>query len=290
MRLRMVFMAAALCIPLAACGPDPVPPPPPPPPVVPITTTTTTTTTTAVPRFSPEQIEDAMDAFARKQYDPMAREIFEFWSAQYKQYGMHSQATGAPITSSVQIVYLSRKNPSFTCGTRNQPLPLDKDSALGPLYCLDGVDTVVFPLKMTRLLTAGQEVKLGDGTMQLSASQEVGVFFLLAHELAHNVQMELMGDAAMKAADEVAIENAADCKAGVAIAGVARTFSNKDVNTLLRMAEEIGVPPGGRHGTPQQRRDAVAYGMLNRPYNSPAVTRGLADCFQRYLPGAVRFG
>lgn len=205
-------------------------------------------------------------------YQPMVDEIQLFWN---EQYAIH----GVPVTSDVAETQFLTGTEVAVCGSSIDTA----NSSAGPAYC-QLTDVISMPTSMTTRLVNGEQITLQSGNVQVSPAGEVGVYFLLAHEWGHNVQNEIIGLEVLQQLPLVSIENNADCLAGVAIAGVPRVFEIKDAETILQLAIDIGQPPGGSHGTPQERFDAVILGMDRAYDNKDLINQGIIDCFMAYFP------
>lgn len=216
--------------------------------------------------------ESATVAFV---YRPMLDEIQTYWN------NVYSAMSSGQISTNVTGDFLMTGDSANCSGEQ-----LDWDNGLGPIYCVT-TDNIVVAVSMTKkLVEKGDAVVLDSGEFKLTPAGEVGVFAMIAHEFGHNIQNEFFGPtlhARLGATKPVALENSADCLAGVAIAGVDRVFSEKDALTIVNLFAEIGQPIPVNHGTPQQRVDALVAGM-NFPYGMQGGQNGLVYCLQTYLP------
>ena len=208
---------------------------------------------------------------------PMQSESDSFWDEIFGLAG-YSGSVDAPMK------FLDAGE-GFECGD----ISLTADDAHGPAYCAVE-DTIVVAEQFMADLGAS-EVLRGDGSF-VDPADDVGVYFLLAHEWGHNVIVELAEEekldlAAVPAAE---IENLSDCLAGLMIAGVPRVFADKDPDAVLAYAEELGEPFGGLVGTPQQRRAAVSAGMAVPYEERQQFVDGVDTCITDYAPtvGAQR--
>jgi hypothetical protein len=215
----------------------------------------------------PELLDEILIEF--KIFDPDLDEISVFWNEMYV-------LSKSSMTTFATRIYL-KGSASTSCG--NQVLSADGDD--GPAYC-NATDEIVIPTAFT-LEMVKQQLITGQGRYT-SDDAEVAIFFILAHEWGHNIQTEVFGVPNTSNAPSVEMENTSDCLAGLAVAGVPRTFKQKDVATILALSAVAGEPLGGTHGTPDQRQAAATMGM-NHPYeNRPGLLTGLDECIQTYDP------
>lgn len=206
-------------------------------------------------------------------FTPMSRELQQFWSGVYT-----TLRYAHPSTAVMKYLHA---NQTSVCDGRTYTAQDDT----GPFYCMDGSDIISVPTAFTVALVTGGAVKTdGDQVRSITPVGEIGIFFLFAHEWGHNVQAELFPKHAV-AAPPLELENSADCLAGVAMAGVDREFSTLDVSAVLAFAADIGdSEPGSVHGTPEQRREALAFGM-KAPHGDPqGQLDTMMSCFQTYAP------
>ncbi len=209
-------------------------------------------------------------------FRPLQKETDDFWEEVFGRAGLSDS-----VSAAMEFV---AAGDGVKCD--GQPFPADDDN-VGPAYCpekdhiLVG-DAFVAALGSSRMLRA-------DGSF-VAPADEVGLYFLLAHEWGHNIIAELAQDRdlTVTGVPEVELENLADCFAGMAIAGVPHVFSEKDPDKVLGPAESMDEPYGGRHGTAEQRRKAIATGLDN-PYED---RQGFADtldrCVEAYAPSLVK--
>lgn len=196
---------------------------------------------------------------------PMQSESDSFWDEIFALAG-YSGSVDAPMK------FLDAGE-SFECGD----LTLTADDTHGPAYCAVE-DTIV--VSETFMADLGKsEVLRGDGTF-VDPADDVGVYFLLAHEWGHNVILELAEEEQLDlaAVPSVEIENLSDCLAGLMIAGVPRVFEDKDTDNVLAYAEALGEPFGGTVGTPQERRAAVSTGMAVPYEDRQQFVVGVTTC------------
>jgi predicted metalloprotease len=206
-------------------------------------------------------------------FTPTSRELQQFWSGVYT-------TLRYPHPSTAVMKYL-HANQTSVCDGRTYTAQDDT----GPFYCMDGSDIISVPTAFTVALVTGGAVKTdGDQVRSITPVGKTGIFFLFAHEWGHNVQAELFPKHA-GAAPPLELENSADCLAGVAMAGVDREFSTPDVSAVLAFAADIGDSEAGSvHGTPEQRREALAFGM-KAPHGDPqGQLDTMMSCFQTYAP------
>jgi predicted metalloprotease len=203
---------------------------------------------------------------------PLQSETDDFWEEVFRRAGLSDS-----VSAAMEFV---AAGDGIEC--EGKPFPVD-DKNVGPAYCPENdhilvSDAFVAALGSSRMLRA-------DGSF-VDPAEEVGLYFLIAHEWGHNVIAELAQDRNLTLAGvpEMELENLADCFAGMAIAGVPHVFSEKDPDSILGSAESLDEPYGGRHGTAEQRREAIATGLDN-PYED---RQGFADtldrCLKTYAP------
>jgi predicted metalloprotease len=207
-------------------------------------------------------------------FDPMFDEIEAFWNDVYANGLKYTQPTSAKHS------YLYGSTQVTCAGT-----VYTEDDETGPFYCSDGSDVIAVPTWFV-IYVVQQQLVTGDETNVVATQAgEAGIFLLLAHEWSHNVQHELLTDW-LKDSTQVEQENTADCMAGVTMAGVDREFNASDVNAILALSAAAGEPASlvASHGTPEQRRQALAQG-LKAPYgDAVGSSEAMLDCIKAWMP------
>lgn len=167
----------------------------------------------------------------------------------------------------------------YPCGD----VTINGDDPDGPAYCAAEDEIVVTNTFMSDL--GASEVLRGDGSFA-DPADDVGVYFLLAHQWGHNVIIELAEEEKLDltAVPPVEIETLSDCLAGLMIAGVPRVFSDKDPDAVLGYAQRLTETYGGTAGSAAQRQAAVQTGMAVSYDDRQAFVAGVDQCVQLYAP------
>ena len=202
---------------------------------------------------------------------PMQVESDDFWE---EILGL----TGSKAKVSAAMVFLPGRE-TVDCGG----VTLSGPDQFGPTYCASSDRIVVSETFMTNL--GASAVLRTDGSFADPAA-EVGVYFLLAHQWGHNVIDELVAAAG---ADVTFVlgnhtELAADCFAGLAIAGVPRVFTDKDPASVLSQVVLVGERFSGIAGSPAPRVKAVAFGMAKDYDDRPGLAAGVNECLTEHAP------
>jgi predicted metalloprotease len=195
-------------------------------------------------------------------YSPMLDEVTNYWN------GVYEIAYGAGNSTYVRGDFLI-EGESTNCGSST----VDWNSGDGPEYCIES-DNIIIPVNSTKRL---YEISKGRG--------EAGIYAVIAHEFGHNIEGEVLGyDLYAKIITEniVLLENAADCLAGVTIAGVNRVFSAEEVDKIVELLFSIGESDRRTHGTPEERASAIMDGM-----RFTSGSEGLKHCLVTYIPGYI---
>ena len=168
---------------------------------------------------------------------------------------------------------------SYTCGD----VPISAADPPGPAYCAAEDEIVVTNQFMADL--GASEVLRADGSFA-DPADDVGVYFLLAHEWGHNVIIELAEEEKLDltAVPPVEIETLSDCLAGLMIAGVPRVFADKDPDAVLAYAQRLPETFGGTAGSTTERQAAVQTGMAVSYDDRQAFVNGVDQCVQLYAP------
>jgi hypothetical protein len=129
------------------------------------------------------------------------------------------------------------------------------------------------------------EVLLADGSFA-DPADDVGVYFLLAHAWGHNIIGELAQE---KGADLLLVpsnqvELAADCFAGLMIAGVPRVFAVKEPEQVLGYVQSTGEQFGGIAGSPQARQAALEVGLAKDYDDRQQFVAGIDECLAGQAP------
>lgn len=167
----------------------------------------------------------------------------------------------------------------YSCGD----VTVNGDDPDGPAYCAAEDEIVVTNRFMSDL--GASRVLRADGSFADPAN-DVGVYFLLAHQWGHNVIIELAEEEKLDLAQvpAVEIETLSDCLAGLMIAGVPRVFADKDPDAVLSYALQLTETLGGTTGTAAERQAAVQTGMAVSYDDRRAFVAGTDQCVQLYAP------
>lgn len=228
--------------------------------------------TTGVVTAEPSGTKEISDADAKAVINLMLTQIQDFWNSTYR------DVFNEPTRSEL-LVALATDDQAFACGTEVLT------GTYSPSYCFLN-DTLAAPIQVMKD-AADKGLLLTDGST-IDPAGAIGVFFLLAHEWGHNVSLELItqfgGLPTLQKVPAVEQENFADCAAGLAIAGVEMKFNQADATAVLTFAGQAGEPAGGTHGTPEQRRAALAMGMNHAVGDPKASAAGLGECVSTQAP------
>lgn len=228
--------------------------------------------TTGVVTAKPSGTEEISDDDAKAVMNLMLTQIQDFWNNTYQEVFQNP-------TRSELLVALATEDQAFACGTEVLT------GTYSPSYCFLN-DTLAAPIQVMKD-AADKGLLRADGST-IDPAGAIGVFFLLAHEWGHNVSLELVdqfgGLQTLQKVPAVEQENFADCAGGLAIAGVTMEFNQADATAVLKFAEQAGEPLGGTHGTPEQRRAAVAMGMKYAGGDAKAFAAGLGACVSSQAP------
>lgn len=202
---------------------------------------------------------------------PMQVESDDFWE---EILGL----AGSPATVSAPMKFLTGGD-TFDCGG----VVLRADDGYGPTYCEPEDTIVVSEAYMTGLAESG--AVRADGSFA-DPAVEVGTYFLLAHQWGHDIIAELV---AAKGADltfvpSAQIEVAADCFAGLMIAGVPRVFTDKDPAAILGQVPLVGERFAVLQASPSERQEAVAQGLTIDYEQRQQFVTGIDDCLTKHAP------
>ena len=202
---------------------------------------------------------------------PMQVETDDFWE---EILGI----AAVPVKVNAPMRFLAGSE-TFDCGG----VRLSAGDPYGPTFCAPEDTIVVSEAFMTSI--GESEALRADGTFADQAA-EVGLYFLLAHQWGHNILDEMIAE---RNADVTLIpsnqtEAAADCFAGLAIAGVPRVFADKDPAAVLSLVPIYGERSGGIAPSPVVRQKAIAQGLAKSYDDRAALAAGVTECLTEQAP------
>lgn len=202
---------------------------------------------------------------------PMQMESDDFWE---EILGL----AGSSATVSAPMTFLAESE-TFDCGG----VTLSGTDRYGPTYCAAEDAIVVSATFMADLGAA--EVLQADGSF-VDPADDVAVYFLLAHEWGHNVIAELVAEkqADLTLVPGQQVELAADCLAGLMIAGVPRVFAVKDPQAVLGYVPLVGERFAGIAGSPTARQAALEVGLAPDYEDRAQFVTGLDQCLTSQAP------
>lgn len=202
---------------------------------------------------------------------PMQIESDDFWE---EILGL----AGSKATVSAAMVFLPGSE-TVECGG----VVISGTDQYGPTYCPSADRIAVSETFMTNL--GASEVLRADGTFADPAA-DVGVYFLLAHQWGHNIIGELATEqgADLSMVPGQQIELAADCFAGLMIAGVPRVFTDKDPASILSQVPLVGERFATIQASPQARQAAVLVGLDRAYEDRQAFAAGIDECVTGQAP------
>lgn len=206
---------------------------------------------------------------------PMQVETDDFWEEIL-------EIAAIPVQANAPMTFLAGAQ-TVDCGG----VVLKATDRNGPTFCASADGIVV---SETFLTSIGESAALrADGTFADQAA-EVGVYFLLAHQWGHNIIEEMIAAARADVTfvPSNQIEVAADCLAGLAIAGVPRVFADKDPASVLGLVSTYGERFGGIAASPVQRQQAVAAGMAKSYDDRAALAAGVNECLTDQAPALAK--
>ncbi len=202
---------------------------------------------------------------------PMQVESDDFWEEILALAGS-SAGVSAPMS------FLAESE-TLDCGG----VALSGTDHFGPTYCAAQDEIVVSATFMADL--GASQVLQADGTF-VDPADDVGVYFLLAHEWGHNIIGELVAEkqADLTLVTSQQVELAADCLAGLMIAGVPRVFAVKDTEAVLGYVPVVGERFAGISGSPAARQAAIEVGLAPDYEDRAQFVTGLDQCLSSQAP------
>jgi len=205
------------------------------------------TATTSLPAYDP-----ALKTRIEEIVMPITQAIATYWQLGY------TELLDLEIESYVNFTVL-QPGEDTTCTALNEQgerILVSVGQSTGPVYCPIG-DMIVVPLGWVLDIAYGNI--MGD---QIEPPGEISLWYIMAHEYAHNVQEEL----GLQFSSQSSYELWADCAAGVAIysllASQGEIINDADFVAALQVADRMGdLRDPSHHGSPRDRGVAFTTGF-----------------------------